>query len=61
MPSRNRMGTEPGYIYQADLLFLPNDEGYKYALVVVDIGSGLCDAEPLKSKKTTEVKSANYL
>ena len=26
---------EPGLIQQADLLFLPNDHGYKYALVVI--------------------------
>lgn len=37
---------------QADLLFLPDDDGYKYALVVVDLGSRLTDAEPLKDKKS---------
>ncbi|EFA77425.1 hypothetical protein PPL_12641 [Heterostelium album PN500] len=35
---------------QADLLFLPVDNGYKYALVVVDLGSRLTDAVALKAK-----------
>jgi hypothetical protein len=37
-------------INQADILFLPNDKGYKYALVVVDLYDRRTDAEPLKSK-----------
>lgn len=45
----------PGQIQQADLLFLPNDGGFKYALVVVDIGSKLTDAEPLKDKKSSNI------
>lgn len=49
---------EPNAVAQADLLFLPNDNGFKYALVVVDIGSRAIDAEPLRSKKAIEVKSA---
>jgi len=43
---------------QADLLFLPEDEGYKYLLVVVDIATRLCDAEPLKSKESKVVAKA---
>ena len=35
---------------QADLLFLPDDDGYRYLLVVVDAATRLTDAEPLKSK-----------
>ena len=46
------------YIDQADILFLPNDNGYKYLLVVVDIGSRLTDVEPLKEKSASEVKKA---
>ena len=49
---------EPGIIHQADLLFIPNDNGYKYALVVVDLGSRLCQAEPLKDKTSKEVLKA---
>jgi len=44
--------------HQADLLFLPNDDGYKYLLVVVDIATRKVDAEPLKTKEATEVKKA---
>jgi hypothetical protein len=44
--------------HQADLLFLPDDQGYKYALVVVDLHSGITDARPLKSKEPKEVTEA---
>ncbi len=40
---------------QADLLFLPNDKGHPYALVVTDVGSKKVDAVALKSKTTEEV------
>lgn len=46
---------EKGATQQADLLYLPDDEGYKYALVVCDIGSRLTDAEPLKKKDAEAV------
>lgn len=46
------------YYHQADLLFLPEDNGYKYALVVVDVGSRLIDARPLKTKESDEVLEA---
>lgn len=41
--------------HQADLLFMPNDGGFKYALVVVDVATGITDAEALKSKGSDEV------
>lgn len=47
-----------GQILQADLLFMPNDNGYKYALVVVDSGSRHIDAEPLKDKESSTVLTA---
>ena len=47
---------EPNYIQQADLLFLPNDDGYKYALVVIDTSTRLLDAVPLKNKLAKNVK-----
>lgn len=50
--------SEPNTVHQADLLYLPHDNGYKYALVVVDLGSRLTDAEPLKDKKAENVKAA---
>ena len=40
---------------QADLLFLPNDNGYKYALVVVDLATSICDAQPIKEKTAKAV------
>lgn len=48
----------PGAIHQADLLFLPHDRGYKYTLTVVDVGTKLVDAEPLKNKRSDTVKKA---
>ena len=45
-------------VQQADLLYLPNDDGYKYLLVVVDIATRKTDAEPLKTKDSSEVKKA---
>lgn len=59
MPSRDSRFITPGYTHQADLLVLPKDEnGSTMALVVVDLGSRLCDAEPLKQKTQAEVLSA---
>ena len=50
---------KPNEIHQADLLFLPHDtmrrKTFKYALVVVDVASRYKDAEPLTSKKSSEV------
>ena len=43
---------DPDAVHQADLLFLPHDEGYKYALVVVDVGTRKTDTMPLKSKSS---------
>ena len=48
----------PGTVYQADLLFLPNDSGFKYALVCVDIVSKITDSEPIKDKEAKTVKIA---
>jgi Chromo (CHRromatin Organisation MOdifier) domain len=46
------------YNHQADLLFLPEDKGYKYALVITDIATKLSDAEPLKDKTSLGIKKA---
>ena len=43
------------YQQSADLLFLPHDGIYKYALVVVDNGSRLVDAIPLSNKNAKHV------
>jgi hypothetical protein len=47
--------TEPNEIYQADLLYLPDDHGYKYALVVVDPATGITDVQPLKERSSEAV------
>ena len=43
----------PNEVHQADILFLPDDTGYKYALTIVDIASRYKQAEPLKKKIIT--------
>ena len=48
----------PNYIHQMDLLTMPNDDGYRYMLVVVDANSKLTDAEPLKTKNSNEITQA---
>jgi len=50
--------TEPNYTHQADLLFLPKDDGNQYALVVVDVATGKTDSEPLKTKSAAAVLEA---
>jgi hypothetical protein len=47
-------------IHQADLLYLPTDPMTKdkYALVVVDIATRLCDAVPLKERDALTVSRA---
>jgi len=49
---------DPNIVHQADLLFLPDDNGYRYLLVVVDIGTRYCDAVPLKTKSNADVITA---
>lgn len=56
MPRFQRVA--PDIFQQADLLFMPNDKGYKYALTVIDVGSDMSDAEPLKTKEQDEVLRA---
>ena len=50
---------EPGSTQQADLVYLPEDaDGSKFALVVVDVGSGKTDAEPMKAREAEDAKVA---
>ena len=49
---------EKNATHQADILYLPNDDGYKYGLTVVDVGSRLMDCEPLKSKDSKATLAA---
>ena len=64
-PRTERKDEEPhfsiykeSYAQQAELLFLPSDNGFKYALVVVDDHSKKCDAVPLRSKDNEAVLKA---
>ena len=45
-------------VHQADLIYLPMDKGFKYALVVVDLATGLTDAEPVRDKKARDILKA---
>jgi Integrase core domain len=45
-------------IQQADLLYVPNDSGYKYILVVVDDHSRKLDAEKLRNKDSSTIVKA---
>ena len=47
--------TVPNKIHQADLLYLPNDKGFKYALCVVDVASRFKAARPLRNKTADAV------
>lgn len=49
---------QPWFEQQADLLELPEDQGNKYALVVVDVHTGITDAEPLENKESATVRDA---
>ncbi len=44
--------------HQADLLFLPNDKGFKYLLVITDIKTRKTDAQPLRTKTASAVLNA---
>eukprot|EP01038_Epipyxis_sp_PR26KG_P015562 gene15562-21014_t len=44
--------TNPNIFQQADTLYLPNDKGFIYALVLTDQGSRLVDIEPMKDRKS---------
>ena len=50
--------SQPNHTHQIDLLILPNDGEYKYALTIVDIASRYKEAEPVKTKMATESSNA---
>ena len=49
--------TLPNQLHQIDLLFLPEDDGYKYALCLVDVASRYKAARPLQTKEAQELLS----
>lgn len=50
--------TAKNAVQQADLLFLPKDNGFRYALVAYDLSTRELDAEPVKTKNADEVLKA---
>ena len=45
--------------HQIDLLYLPTDEnGSKYAMVVVDLATGKTDSEPMKARESSDAVNA---
>ena len=48
----------PGVYYQSDVLYMPDDNGYKYILVCVDIYDNGVDAEPIKIVNSDAVLKA---
>ena len=49
---------QPNMIHQADTLFTTNDEGYRYALIVVDIADGKTEIEPMRQHSGAAVVKA---
>ena len=47
--------TDKNILHMTDILYLPEDKGFKYLLVVVDCNNKLCDARPLKSLEMDEI------
>lgn len=45
----------PNIYHQADLLYMPEDEKFKYILTCIDLYDGACDAEPLKDRDNKTV------
>jgi transposase InsO family protein len=42
-------------LLQADLIYMPEDKGFKYILTVVDVASRIIDAIPLKGRESQDV------
>ena len=51
--------TDPNYLQQADVLYLPTSQfGYKYAFVIVDVATTKMDAIPIKNKTPQDIINA---
>lgn len=48
----------PNLIQQADLLYMPTDDGYMYGLTVVDTGSRITDCEPMRERSAADALAA---
>lgn len=49
---------KPNTYHQADLLFMPNDNGFRYILMVADAHNKKIDAEPIHNKEAKTVRNA---
>lgn len=49
---------EKDVYYQADVLYMPEDKGFKYILVCIDMYDGTIDAEPIKEVNYQHVLKA---
>lgn len=45
----------PNVFHEIDILYLPNDNGYKYLLTIIDVHNSLCDARALKTMKMDDI------
>ena len=50
MPHIDKDDIDPKAILQADLIYLPDDKGFRFALVCVDVNTGYTDAEPMRER-----------
>ena len=57
-PSARFYNFEKDNCHQADILYLPDDKGYKFCLVVCDVATSLMDAIPLKKIDSNTVLKA---
>jgi hypothetical protein len=64
-PTKDKKGETPRIYdfsdndtHQMDVLYMPADRGYKYCVVVVDIGTHKTDAEPIKEINSRTVLKA---
>ena len=54
----NAQNIKPDAYNQIDLLYLPNDKGFKYLVVAVDVATRKTDFEPLKKRDGETVYKA---
>ena len=50
--------SRPNIEHQVDVLYLPDDDGYKYCVMVVDVGSRKIAARPIQSLKSDGILKA---
>ena len=64
-PTKDKKGETPrtynfsnNDTHQMDVLYMPSDRGYKYCVVIADIGTHKTDAEPIKNVNSSSVLKA---